>query len=66
MPCATFYYVVDTRTGLYHAGSSYGGRWGNFPQFFSRRRDAEYRVGTIHQWYPDAHLEIREALLAWK
>ena len=54
------FYIKNPRTGKYHAGASYGGRWTKkMAQLFTRKHDAERRQTdlirrqTRHSFDPD-------------
>jgi len=47
MPNRKFFYIKDMANDRYHRGATYGGNWGPTPQFFSRRRDAQYRLSDL-------------------
>jgi hypothetical protein len=47
MPSRKFFYIKDMLNDRYHRGTTHGGNWGPTPQFFSRRRDAQYRLSEL-------------------
>jgi len=74
-----FFYIKNLTTGQYHRGATYGGHWGKLPQFFSRRRDAQYRLSDLQarqiRWQnegytdkektPPDDIRILETVITW-
>ena len=63
MPNRKFFYIKDMANDRYHRGATYGGNWGPTPQFFSRRRDAQYRLSDLQaRAGKEAHWRIEKPI----